>query len=151
MDQIDTRLGVRIMVIAEDIERLLMIFVGGVGQRFQCFGVTPRAARVFGRTHAVCVEQTGVADLRLSRGDALDLDAVFPSVTKVVQVTERLAAHTFERLSQRCLAGIERTIEAIPRVRDAKACAPERQFPQMTVGPGKDRLEDRVQAIKPDA
>ena len=48
MDHFDIRLGVRIMIIAEDVERLLMIFMGGIGQRFQCFGVTPRAARVFG-------------------------------------------------------------------------------------------------------
>ncbi len=80
MDQFDIRLGVRIMIIAEDVERLLMIFVIGVGQPFQCFGVTPRAARVFGRTHAVCVEQTGVADLWLSRGNARkrSLDPTLP-------------------------------------------------------------------------
>ncbi len=88
MDHFDIRLGVRIIIIAEDIERLLMIFVGGVGQRLQCFGVTPGAARVFGRTHAVCVEQTGIAGVWFSRGDALDFDAVFPSVTKVVKVME---------------------------------------------------------------
>jgi hypothetical protein len=49
----------RIMVIAQDIECLLMMFVGGVGQRMQFFGVTPRAAAGFGRTHTVYVKQIG--------------------------------------------------------------------------------------------
>ena len=59
MDQIDIRLGVRIMVVAEDIECLLMIFVGGVGKRFQCFGVAPRSTRVFRRTHAFLLQAGG--------------------------------------------------------------------------------------------
>lgn len=46
----------------------------------------------------------------IGRDDALDFDAVFPRIAKIIKVMEGLAPHSFKRLSRGCLAGIKRAI-----------------------------------------
>ena len=46
------------MVVTQGIERLLMIFMGRICERFQFLGITPRSARVLGRSHSSSFDET---------------------------------------------------------------------------------------------
>lgn len=138
------------MVVAEGIERFFMIFMLGVAERFEFFGVTPWAATVLWRPHAYCIENERICQVRAGRADALDLDAMLPGVAKVVEISEGLSPGVRQNLSESGLTGIERSVEAIFRIRDAEAGLPEAHFPQVRVRPGEGSLEDGVQTIEPD-
>jgi len=138
------------MVFTEGLERLFVIFMLGVGERFELFGITPWAAAVLWRPHAYCIEDERICQVRAGQADALDLDAVIPGIAKVVEILEGLAPRIRQDLGESGLTGVERPVEAIFRIRDAKAGLPEAHFPQVRVRPGEGGLDDGVQTVEPD-
>ena len=88
--------------------------------------------------------------MRAGRADALDLDAVIPGIAEVVEILEGLAPRIRQDLREGGLTGVERPVEAIFRIGDAKAGLSEAHFPQVRVRPGEGGLEDGVQPIEPD-
>ena len=77
-----------------------MIFILGVAERFEIFGVTPWAATVLWRPHAYCIENERICQVRAGRADALDLDAMLPGVAKVVEISEGLSPGVRQNLSE---------------------------------------------------
>ena len=58
------------MVVAEGLQRLFMIFMLGVAERFELFDVTPWAATVLRRPHTYCIEDERICQVRAGRADA---------------------------------------------------------------------------------
>jgi hypothetical protein len=77
-----------------------MIFMLGVGKRFELFGIAPWSATVLWRTHAYCIEDERICQVRAGRADALDLDAMLPSVAKVVEISEGLTPRIRQDLGE---------------------------------------------------
>jgi len=132
------------------IERFFMIFMLGITERFELFGVAPWPATVLRRAHAYCIEDERICQVRAGRADALDLDAMLPGVAKVIEISEGLAPRIRQDLGERGLTGVERPVEAIFRIGDAEAGLPEAPFPQVRVRPGEGSLEHGMQTVEPD-
>ena len=88
--------------------------------------------------------------MRAGRADAFDLDAMLPGIAKVIEISEGLAPRIRQDLGESGLTGVERPVEAVFGIGDAKAGLPEAHFPQVRVRPREGGLDDGVHTVEPD-
>ncbi len=128
-----------------------MAFVRGVVDRFQQFGIAPRAADIFRRATAAGLDQARIELARLWIDETLDLDRVLPTVAEVVKVAQLLRADILEHLVEPRLAGIEEVTGpagiGVWRAPADVACA---DLVEMAVGLAHSGLDRQVQPIEPD-
>src|SRR5258708_6478467 len=80
----------RIELVAEPFQQLLVPLVAGVADSLQQFLVAPGAAAVLGRTGPLARYAARIADAGLGRQRLLDLDDVSPVVPEVIDVGKLL-------------------------------------------------------------
>ena len=96
------------MVLAEGFQRLFIIFMCGVAERFKLFSIAPWIATVIWRPDD-CVEEERICQVGAGRADALDLTLCSQSSPKsysYLKVLRLVSARTWARVALRASSGV---------------------------------------------
>lgn len=93
------------IVVLEPFRDLVVVWVLGVGQRFELVVESVDAAAVFRRSNLLAADITRIGDVRLAGADPADGQAMLPAIAKVVEIVDaRLAGP--EDVAQTRLGGV---------------------------------------------
>ena len=139
-----------IKILADPLKRLGVLFILRVAERQQELGVAGWPTHILGWTAALGLEEAGVEDTILGRGETLDPDCQFPAIAKIIEIVERSGARVLHNAGQRRLARVERPVAPVG-VGQAPADTPRPDLVEMGAGPAERCLQRLVQAIKPES